>query len=1211
MKMKLFLLLAATFLCIALLPAQGAAQACTGLQVSYTTSESRCMSTGTVSLTVSGGSGSYNYKVEGPVNTAFTSSNIISGLQAGTYNVVVKDIERDCSTTVENVVVAGSYQDPRFTLSRTNVSCARNDGTISVQDQQFGRSPFTYTLIAPSPAGVGTSNTSGQFSGLVAGEYAVQLRDSCGGIQVRRITIEDYSWSIDAATVTQLDCNTVNVLVRLKDNKGNVNTTSPADFTGFQFGLQNTDGTISWQSSNSFDYSLDGRRSLTVVVKDPCGNNKLTTWYVPESAKPAIDNINTASSTCSTFTATVTGQRNLTNPNYSLFDENNNLLGYNRSGAFSNLPAGTYCIDVADVCYDTVIRKCFTVAPPQLLLKTPVITARTCSTFTAGVAPSNFTASSYCIYNQNGIIGCNETGIFPNLPYGRYTITVTDACSGDVLDATVEEVKPIPIIKAVSVAGTCTNYKVVISGDNLEGAQYCLYDSQGNLIRCTTIAEFENLTPGDYCIKAIVCGETSEGWCFTAAGPTPVIDADVFISDKQCATFTATVTGQQYLTNPLFELVNKSNNTVVTNNNGVFVNIPYGSYFIRLTDGCNGAVIERHFEELQPQPPFSGTFDRTNSTCATFTAKVNGVKLTDVQYTLYNAANQLVETNTTGTFNNLSWGYYWVEVKDVCTGRTLKLERDFTLNYALNLTTKTNCTIGEGDVTATFSNGISPYNVYVYHPDGTLVQTRRVTSSTNTTFSLPQLPAGQQYTVTVTDACGRTDTKTIAPNVTVLTKSISVVSKCPSSIYQNGSGNIVVTASSNYKSVTPRIIKKDEQPVSITYSSSGNVYTFSDLAPGTYIVEYTIKDCSGKTYDTVTVHPYQFPSQGQSAIYQCDNNSFSLSADVSGGIGPYNYQIIGSEPALPSLVSAEQSSPIFNINNGTIYSLVRLRSIDACGNATLSDVSVLPLQNIAITATNDCFYRDAILSVDDIPNATYQWFKKTGISDSVLLTTNQTYNLPFMKPEDVGTYVARITINEGCQVRVARYTLDGDCGHTTLPNALQLKGNHTASGNVLSWQATDLAVVAYTVERKTAYDNSFVPLATVKASKGDNNFGYSYTDASAATGTTQYRIKWLTAGGKAGYSNAISLQGKGMAVNVFPNPVTSELQVAFAGATPATYRITLHNTAGQVVYETEMKEITSSLFRYRRDAQLQGGVYLLKVVNTSTGEAVHHKLLFK
>src|SRR4051812_21899141 len=198
-----FLLLAVFYL----LPLSAHTQTCASLQVRCTTAESRCMATGIITVQASGGSGNYNYKVAGPVTTSFTSSNIIGGLQAGVYKVIVRDITNNCQIEKNSIVVNGTYSDPRFLLTATDVTCAGNDGSITVANQQFGRSPFSYTIVAPSPAGIGTSNTSGFFPNLIAGEYAVQLKDSCGGIQVRRVTLQDYSWWFDGVDVAKTDCN--------------------------------------------------------------------------------------------------------------------------------------------------------------------------------------------------------------------------------------------------------------------------------------------------------------------------------------------------------------------------------------------------------------------------------------------------------------------------------------------------------------------------------------------------------------------------------------------------------------------------------------------------------------------------------------------------------------------------------------------------------------------------------------------------------------------------------------------------------------------------------------------------------------------------------------------------------------------------------------------------------------------------------------------
>ncbi len=68
--------------------------------------------------------------------------------------------------------------------------------------------------------------------------------------------------------------------------------------------------------------------------------------------------------TCFDFSALITGQQNLTNPEYCLYDSSNNLLACNTTGSFPNLAWGSYCIRITDACFDTVITRCFNAVKP-------------------------------------------------------------------------------------------------------------------------------------------------------------------------------------------------------------------------------------------------------------------------------------------------------------------------------------------------------------------------------------------------------------------------------------------------------------------------------------------------------------------------------------------------------------------------------------------------------------------------------------------------------------------------------------------------------------------------------------------------------------------------------------------------------------------------------------------------------------------------------
>jgi hypothetical protein len=1191
-----------------------AAQDCSVLQFNTSVTESRCAATGSISINATGGSSNYNYRVTGPVPKSYTSSNLITGLKAGYYTVFVKDVNTGCEKQTDSVYVPGSYLDPRFQLSKVNVSCTGNDGSISAIGLQFGLSPFTYTIIAPSPSNVGSSNTTGTFNGLVAGEYYMQLKDSCGGIQVRRITIESYNWWLDSTSVVKAGCDSANAYIRVKDNRGNVNT--GAGFAGFKYGVVINAGDTTWFTNHSFRFATLKKLKATLVVKDNCGNSRVWLWTLPANFTPSTGNVNLSNMGCINFTATVSGQQNLTNPEYCLFNSSNVQIACNNTGVFNNLQYGNYCIKVKDGCYDTTITRCFTATKPLPSVNANVdISNQDCFNFTAKITgQQNLKNATYCLYKspRNVLIDCNNTGVFNDVPYGNYCIEIKSECNDTTIKKCFNIRRPVPVLTSVTTSGnSCKTFNINSNGTGLIGPTYCLYDSLGNRIRCNTTGQFDSIPLGRYCVRAITsCGDSTALVCVTGLAPKPSVGANVQISNRICSGFTATITGQQNLTNPQYCLYNSADQVVACNSNGIFTNIPYGSYCIKVKDGCQDTTITRCFSQAQAIPSVNAKLQLTSSNCNTVSFKVNGSNLTSPSYCLYDASNNQVSCNTTGQFNNLPYGSYCVKVKDGCKDTTFTVCQTFSTTNKISLVTNKNCSFGNANVSVTFASGNSPFNVNIYKPDGSLTGSYN-TSSNPSWYVLPALPAGQRYRIVGTDNCGRQDTASIVPDASIVTKNTIVNKKCPSATYQNGAGDIISTCTSNWNTVSPAIIKKNGAAFNKSYSSvSGSTYTFSDMEPATYIVEYSVSYCSNKLYDTVTVDTYTYPLQGQSAVYQCDDNSFTLGADVRGGVNPYTYQIIGSVPESPSIVSNQVNNPVFTINNGTTYSLVRLRSIDHCGNATLADVSVLPLQNLSITATDSCYYRNILLSVDVIPNATYTWYRKTTIVDSTIIGTDSVYNLPFFRPEETGTYICKVSVNNGCLTRSASFELDGECGAIHLGTGMQLKGTETSGGTQLKWISPEEKNVGlYEIQRKTT--DSFEKIGSVQPRNAGTTAVYYYMDAQKGNRTGQYRIKKISTNGKIEYSNIISLKSNGSTITVYPNPAKDELSISIAAGTTADYRILLMNSSGQNVFAKELRGIKETTFHYNRVKDLSKGLYFVKVINITNGKTETQKLIIE
>ncbi len=1281
------------------------AQQCSSLAVRSVSSESRCMSTGAINVTASGGSGAYNYKVSGPVNTAYTSSSAITGLSAGTYLVTVKDITTGCVAEQANVVVTGTYAEPRFTLAKTDETCANaQNGTVSVSGVSGGRAPFMYTIVAPSPMGIGTASATGQFTGLSEGEYAIQMRDSCGGIQTRRIRVLGYDWWIDAFSGNRNNCTNADFSFTLRDSRGNTSLNSTV-FSGFRYGVVRSTGDTAWFSSRNFTYNIGTRRSLVFVVRDGCGNVRQRSWNV--NPVPAAANAVTTSQTaCNVFTASITGQSGLTNPQYSLFRQPGTLVSTNSTGSFSGFPGGSYYILIRDNCFDTTIRRDFAVSRPRPSLGASVNTNRiTCSTFNASVSGmTNFTSptyrlfnganvllatqsngnfnnllnGSYCIRVQDGCydtiisrcftvdalvpsvnaavtisgqgcntasvsvggqtnlsnpqfclfnaanvqVACNGNGTFNNVPYGSYCIRIVNsaACYDTTIRRCFTITRPIPSLSAsLNVTRNCGTISLAATGQaNLNNPQYCLYNAANTLIGCNGSGNFNNLPYGTYCMEIRndpSCYDTVIRRCVTVTRNVPSIGA-VSISNQACSTFSATVASQVNLSNPVFQLRNLSGVLLASNGSGIFNNLAYGSYRVTMVNNaaCYDTSIVRDFSVNRPVAS-AGPVALSGYTCSGFNADFTGeVNVSSATYRLVNELGQVIATNTSGTFTGIPYGTYSIRMYVPCYDTTII--RGFTGNpIAINtmVSAQAGCEVNATSIRVQFVTGFAPYTITVYDPSNQVVASYSGSANPVVIPGLDALPAGLQYRVVARDNCGASDTKRVTPVVHAFSTDISVQAKCPSGTFQNGSSDMIVQASSTLGPIYPVIIRKNAASVTIDFTNqSGSQFTWIDLEPATYVIMYNLPgSCTNKAYDTVTVSPYAYPALNRSAAYQCDNNSFSVGASVTGGSAPFSYQIIGSQPVFPSINTAPQSSPVFQVTNGQTYSLVRLRAIDACGNATLNDVSILPLANLVVSASSTCYYTQVRLSVDSMANASYAWYKRLGAADSVLVSSGQSHDIPYLLPTDTGTYIAKVTVNDGCLTKLSYFRLEPSCG-TLLPAAkLTLGGRTAGTAAELHWDAEEEKGVREYLVQRSSRGGQYHTIGSVAAKRnGAPGNRYAFRDEQPDAGSCMYRLRAVDDDGRAVFSNIVVLQWSGTVVRVYPNPVTDHFYVDVQTGSRTNVAISLHNASGQQVLSRTLQHVQAQRIRFARNG-LSPGVYTVCIKDLDSGRLTTEKIVLQ
>lgn len=1281
---------------------------CASLTAAYVTTESRCAATGTVQINASGGSGNYQYKVSGPVSTPYTSSTLISGLLPGRYLVTVRDIVTNCEYAQDSITIDGDYVAPTFTMQATDVTCINGtDGTITVTNLQYGRAPFSFKIIAPSASNVGMVSVPGVFTGLTPGNYFIQLSDSCGGIQTRNISLQNYDWFINSYTVTKITCDSIAVTIRLKDIKGHV--TPDSVFNGFLYGASVTPGDTTWFLTNSFTYYIGNQNQVKLFAKDKCGNIKSVTWTGATTVPSVSPVVAMSNMTCLTFTATITGQINLTNPLYCIYDSIGTLLSCNATGIFNLLPYGTYSITIKNSCYDTTITRVFTGVRPvpsaalnvqsscndftvsitgQQNLYNPYyclydsadvliscdstgvfqnlpfgrycikikndpscydttivrcftanrlipsvdanvrITNLACSTFTATVTgQTNLFNPHYCLYTNPGhvVITCNTTGVFDSLAYGSYCIDIiSDSTCYDTTITrcfTVERPKPSVGPNVLITNLTCKTFTATIGGqNNTTNPRYCIYTPAHVLITCNNTGVFDSLAYGSYCIDVVndsTCYDTTITRCFTVTPPIPSIGASVTISNKSCTGFTATISGQGNLSNPKYCVYTAPHAVISCNTTGIFTNLPYGSYCIDVINDstCYDTTITRCFTVTRPVPSVSANVSISNQTCTTFTASVTGqTNINNATYCIYDSLSVLLNCNATGVFNNLAYGSYCIKVVNDSTCYDTLITRCFNQVRPItkiSVSAKKSCAImGTSNLRITMNSGLPVFTILLYSPSGTLLQTATTNGFSFTFANMPQLAAPLKYKVVITDQCGNKDSAEIAPLISVANRAIAISPKCPSGIWPNGSADVVVDISNNNigGNITPKIIKKDGVSVSINASLVlGYKYTFLDLGPATYIFDTYIEDCNKHLFDTVTVPIYLFPILSGSNAYQCDNNGFSVNVNVAGGIGPYTYEIIGSVPSSPSIVTPPQSSPVFSVNNGTAYSLIRLRVVDACGNASLYDLSVLPLANFLVFSDSmECFGHSLTLMVDSVAGAQYTWYKRVPVNDSVVMGTGTKLYFPLLTVADTGRYFCKIVINNGCLIRYANYTLTGFC--KVLPVDITMQGSKQADGNRLTWSGDGTNIKSYELQRSSLSINAFKTITTV--AHNDPHLGY-YIDKAPPPGDNYYRLKTISINNSIKYSNIVLIRNGALDVNVYPNPVRQTLYISVKNTSAKNYLVELRNAVGQKISTDIYNNVQNLVIEYQRKPGMLNGIYLLTIFDLQSNERKIYKLIYK
>ncbi|MFN7014220.1 MAG: T9SS type A sorting domain-containing protein, partial [Bacteroidia bacterium] len=335
---------------------------------------------------------------------------------------------------------------------------------------------------------------------------------------------------------------------------------------------------------------------------------------------------------------------------------------------------------------------------------------------------------------------------------------------------------------------------------------------------------------------------------------------------------------------------------------------------------------------------------------------------------------------TTQTINGLAPGQYSVTITDAagCSNiEIVTITQPSQLGGSITVIDET-CSGANGSLTANPIGGTAPYT-YSWN-----------TSPVQTTQTISNLSAGI-YTVTITDANNCTTTLT---DTVINSGSLSLSTSTNNETCNGANGSATVTVNGG---TTPYNYAWNTSPVQ-------NTSTATNLSAGSYSVTVTdANNCS----QTATINIFNIGNTTVTASPNqtiCSGNSVTLSANASGGTGPYTYVWNPGNQTGNSITVSPTST--------TTYSVVATDANNCSGSATTT-VNVTPIPVTVVTPTNVtiCIGQSTVLTASG--GTTYVWSTGgTNATETVNPTATTTYSVIAFNGSCMGnTATATVTVS--------------------------------------------------------------------------------------------------------------------------------------------------------------------------------------------------------
>lgn len=903
----------------------------------FTTVDPTCngYSNGQATANVSGGTPGYSYSWNtSPEQTNQTAINLSAGVP---YTVTVTDA-LGCQAT-GNITLSEPAAIGLASKTVVPISGCSGNTNGSIEALANGGTPdYTYSLYLGSNL-IGTLNpvhpTSATFTNLSAGTYTLSITDANG--------CPPYSEDIDVTEPNPIIISDV--------------STTPISCSGY------ADGTITVAASGgtgTLEYSIDngltfqisntftvGEGYYDIVVRDV--NGCTATWPVTiEMVDPNTISFTYEITQITTCNGDNSGKITISNvtggsgSGYEFSIYQPEVWGTNP--IFENLPGGPtnpYYIKVRDS------QGCVVAANNgnPIYINEP--------------SPINFTVQTTdvtgCWYNTNGTIkvtgvsggtGLKQVSLdgitfFPttytfNVGIGSYTVYVRDANGCIATKPATITGPPAIVINSLTITdATCfggNNGEVNASASGGTGTlEYSIdgvnYFASGN---------FTGLTAGDYTLYVRDINGCILTQDFTVSQPpalyfTTQTKTDITCNGLSDGTITLVAAGGNAPYN-----YSITGGAPFNNATGLFTGLGGGTYTPAVQDANGCITIGTDIEIIEPAQLSIASQTSSDITC--FGANDGTINVTGsggtapLTYSLLDAGSNVIATNGTGSFTNLSAGTYTVEINDANSCGPVTAGPFTIVEPSLLTFTYTTVDLicngdGNGQINVTASGGTPPYE---YSYDGGINW-----DPSNIKNGL----SGGVYTVVVRDANGCTTSQ----DVTINEPAPIMLTVTPTNISCNGQtdGQINAIASGGAVPYQFRINAGSWQPNGL----------FTGLAANSYLVE--VMDANGCMTATNTdiTEPPAITIDNISSIDPTCSDFGSITVVASGGTGTLTYTL---NPG-----SISNTNGTFNGLGAGTYT-VDVTDANGCGpistgNIILNSPSTISIDNVIVTDVTGCY----------------------------------------------------------------------------------------------------------------------------------------------------------------------------------------------------------------------------------------------------------------